>query len=260
MAPLTLNTLSALSVAAALLACGSARAATISFASDDDSSAFTLIGTPGSGGSFTITNGRDPAPTPLTLRIDDDNSVLPTVSLPVGLRVNLTAAYANSQPVGGAFTHVYTVSGQYSFVDPNTSTELMRVTIAPGSSNMTVLGSASDWGSAGSIFGSDAAFGGPGGVDWSTHAALAAYATSLSIDLAPYGLTSPGYVNEDFGFTMTLLGSGPGPVSIDPTTRLPLANWGSEASHSSHATPVPAPMSAAAMGLAALAAVRRRRR
>lgn len=260
MASLTLRTISALSLTAVALACGSARAATISFASDDDSSAFTLVGTAGAGGSFAITNGRDPAFTPVTLRIDDDNSILPTVSLPVGLRVSLTGTYAASQPVGGAFSHVYAISGQYSFVDPATSAELMRVTIAPGSSSMTVLGSANTWGSAGSIFGSDAASGGPSGVDWLATGPLLAYASSQSIDLAPYGIGAPGYVNEDFGFTMTVLGSGAGPVGIDPTTRLPLTAWGSEASHSSHATPVPAPTGAGAMALAALAAVRRRRR
>lgn len=260
MASPAFRTLSAFAAAAALLACGSAHATTISFASDDDSSAFTLAGTAGAGGTFSITNGRDPTYTPVTLRIDDDNMVQPTVSLPIGLRVNLTAAYATSQPVGGAITHIYTVSGQYSFVDPNTSAELMRVTITSGSSNMTVLGTADSWGSAGSIFGSDAAFGAFSGVDWFTSGQLLSYASSQGVDLAPYGLGAFGYINEDFGFTMTSLVSGSASVAIDPTTRLPLSSWGSEASHSSHGMPVPAPAGAAAMGLAGLAMARRRRR
>jgi hypothetical protein len=183
----------------------------------------------------------------------------PTASLPVGLRVNLTASYVGSQPVGTAQTHIYSVSGQYSFVNPNTNAELLRVAITAGSSNLTVLGSANSWGSAGSIFGSDAAFGALFGVDWIRSSEFFTYAMSQGINPSLYGLDAFGNVQEDFAFTMTTLNAGAG-VAIDPTTHLPLAAWGSEASHSSHALAVPAPGAAAVLSLAGIGCAFRSRR
>jgi hypothetical protein len=236
-----------------------ARAVTFSFASDDDSTAFTLAGPAGGAGAFSIRNGRVPQFTPLTLRIDDDNMGQPTAAVPVGLVVDLSATYVGSHPIGSTFNHVYSVSGQYSFVNPNNGAELMRATVSPGSSTMTISGGADSWGSAGSIYGSDTASGTLFGVDWIRSFELFNYLTSLGISPSAYGLDAFGSVNEDFAFTLTTLNAGAG-VAIDPTSKLPLANWGAEASHSSHAIMVPSPAGAIALSMAGAGLLARRRR
>lgn len=249
-------TLNALGATALLALAGTASASQFSFASDDDSSFPTLSGAAGAGGTFRIRNGRTPTFTPVTLDVDDDNGAQPTAHLPVGLVIDLTATHVASTPIGSAFSHVYSITGSYAFVHPSTGVPLLQVQINPGSSNLTISGAASSWGSAGSIFGSDAAAGGANGVNY-TDTGFAAYMSSLGFNPTLYGLS--GFAMEDFAFTMTNANAGGGSVALDSISHLPTTAWSSEASHSGHSL-VPAPGAAGLLGAAAVAGTRRRRR
>lgn len=246
------------SAAALLLACsGAAEAATLSFASDDDSSFFTLSGAAGSGGAFSIRNGRTPAFTPVTLKVDDDNMTQPTFSIAAGLLVNLTATYSGSIGAGSAQTHVYDLTGTFSFVRASDNFPLVNVAVNSGS-RLAIGGTGTSWSSAGSMFGSDAASGGLSGVDYDTLGLQNVMSTSGFPDGA-YGFS---FVNilEDFGFTLTMTNAGGGPVAIDAGTRLPTAPWSAEASYSGHVVGVPAPGAAAGLAVGGLVLARRRRR
>ncbi|MCC6322206.1 MAG: hypothetical protein IT438_12305 [Phycisphaerales bacterium] len=249
----------AVGAAALLAAASSANATLVSFASDDDSNFPTFNGTSGSGGTFLIRNGRVPASTPVTLRVDDNNGAVPTASVPVGMLVNLTASYVTSTPFGTEWNHVYAITGSYSFVHPVSGATLLSVQIAPGAASMNIIGSPSSWGSAGSITGSDVAAGSASGVDY-TNAGLAAYMTSLGFDPNQYGLGFTTFVLEDFAFTMTSIAADGGSVALN-VGHLPTTSWISEASHSGRAFEIPTPGAAAAAGVFGLmAGVRRRRK
>jgi hypothetical protein len=249
-------TLGAIGAASIIARAGSAHAILFSFASDDDSSAFTLSGSQGAAGIFHIRNGRTPNSTPVTLDVDDDNGGQPTVHVPIGLLVDLTASYVGSTPIGSAQSHVYSVSGNYSFVHPTTGAPLLQVQVNSGSSALTIIGSNTAWGSAGAIAGSDMASGGANGVNY-TDVGMSAYMSSLGFNPALYGFGA--FTLEDFGFTMTSANSGGGAITIDAATHLPTGVWGSEASYSGHASLVPTP-GAAALGLCGVGLCLRRRR
>jgi len=234
---------------------GSAEATLVSFASDDDSSALTLAGNAGSGGSFVIRNGRTPSPTPVTLNIDDDNGVQPTAHLPVGLVVELTANYVSSSAVGSGWLHLYSVQGSYKFVNPASGADLLTVLVDAGSSAMTIVGSPTTWGSAGSISGGD---GLSSGITYAANPGLLTYASSLGMNILNYGSFLVGTV-EDFAFTMTNTNAGGGSVGLN-AGHLPTTAWGSEASHSGHVVWVPAPGTGAGAMVAGLIMFRRRRR
>ncbi len=242
---------------------GSAQAALFSFASDDDSSQFTFRGTAGSGSSFTISNGRDPASTPVTLKIDDNNGALPTVALNVGFIADMTARWEGSVGVAGSQTHVYSVTGTFSFVNDAGAPLLTGTFSSPNTpAVMTVLGSMTSWGSAGSIFGSDTVSGFAGAVTWTATADLIALANSQSINLAQYGIAvgnsgSP----DDFSFTLTNLNAANSNVPIDLMSRLPTAAWQSEGSFSGSAVNgIPSPGALTLIGAAGLVLAARRRR
>ncbi len=229
---------------------GAARAASYSFASDDDSGAFTLRGTT-IGNAFTIVQGRSPA-TPVTLKLDDDNMTQPTISVAAGLVVNLTATYSGSIGVGEQ-THVYGVTGSFSFLRAGDNFPLLVVQVNGGSS-LTISGTSTTWNSAGSIAGSDAA-GGPSAVDY-TDFGMQEHLSGLGIAPGAYGMSFTN-IMEDFSFTMTMVNASDGPVGLD-AGHLPTGAWEAEASFSGHAVGVPAP--AAGTGLAVLALASRRRR
>lgn len=253
------------SIVALTALAGSAQATLFSFASDDDSSNFTFRGTAATGNSFSIVNGRDPQSTPLTLKIDDNNGALPTVSLSVGFRANFTARWEGSVGLAGAQTHVYRVLGSFSFVNPNTGATLLTGTVSSDNSPaaMTVLGTTTAWGSSGSIFGSDTAYNFAGAVVWSATADFLTYAqSSAGANLLSYGVAA-GASNapDDFSFTLTDLNSSGGNVPINSTTRLPTSAWSSESSFSGTAlNGIPSPGAVAVLGLAGLVAFGRRRR
>lgn len=243
---------------------GSAQAAFFSFASDDDSSQFTFRGTAGSGSSFSISNGRSPSTTPVTLKIDDNNGALPTVSLNVGFLADMTVRWEGSVGVAGSQTHVYSVLGSFSFVN-DAGAPLLTGTFnnANTPAVMTVLGSMTNWGSAGSIFGSDTVSGFAGAVTWTATADLIALANSQSINLAQYGIVAGSSASpDDFAFTLTDLNAANANVPIDSMSRLPSAAWQSEGSFSGSAVNgIPSPSGAVALvGAAGLILAGRRRR
>jgi hypothetical protein len=245
---------------------GTAQAALFSFASDDDSSQFTFRGTAGSGTTFNVRNGRDPASTPVTLKIDDNNGALPTVSLNVGFVANFTGDWEGSVGVAGSQTHVYSALGSFSFVGATGAPLLTGTFNTPNApAVMTVSGTTTAWGSAGSVFGSDTVSGIAGAVVWTATADLITLANSLGINLAQYGIAvGSSNAPDDFSFTLTDLGAatGGGPVAIDMMSRLPTAAWQSEGSFSGSAVNgIPSPGALALLGAAgAMVAARRHRR
>jgi len=253
------------SVLSILALAGTANASLFSFASDDDSSQFTFRGTAGSGSTFGIVNGRDPAGTPVTLKIDDNNGALPTISLNVGFRANFTATFANSVGIAGAMTYVYTVSGTFSFVDVNTGAALLTGSIgANNPAALTILGSNTSWGSSGSIFDSDSAYNFAGAVMWTATAGLGTAITNAGANPTNYGIAAAGGTSntpDDFGFTLTNLNSNGGPVPITSPGRLPTTAWASEGSFSGSAiNGIPSPGALTLVGLAGLIGTSRRRR
>jgi len=253
----------AASVLSILTLAGTANASLFSFASDDDSSQFTFRGTAGTGSTFGIVNGRDPAGTPVTLKIDDNNGAQATVSLNVGFRSNFTATFANSVGVAGAMTYVYTVTGTFSFVDLASGAALLTGSIgANNPAAMTVLGSNTSWGSSGAIFDSDSAYNFAGAVVWTATQGLVTAITAAGANAANYGIAA-GSSNtpDDFGFTLTNLNSNGGPVPISSPGRLPTSAWASEGSFSGSAiNGIPSPGALTLVGIAGLLSMSRRRR
>lgn len=245
---------------------GASHATLLSFASDDDSSNFTFRGTAATGTDFMIRHGRNPQSTPVTLKIDDNNGALPTLSLPVGFTANFTARWEGSVGLAGAQTHVYRVLGSFSFVDPATGAALLTGTISsdntPGA--MTISGSNTAWGSSGGIFNSDAAYNFAGAVVWTATPALISYAATQGINNLPlYGIVGGGTSGspDDFAFTLSNVNSNGGAVPINSTSRLPTAAWASEGSFSGSAVNgIPSPGSLALFAAAGLLVGGRRRR
>jgi len=256
----------AASILSIMTLAGTANASLFSFASDDDSSQFTFRGTAGTGSTFGIVNGRDPTSTPVTLKIDDNNGPLATVSLNVGFRSNFTATFANSVGVAGATTYVYTVTGTFSFVDNATGAALLTGTIGTAQpAAMTILGSSTAWGSSGSIFDSDTAYNFAGAVTWTSTAALAtAMMGAGAANPLNYGIPAAGGTSntpDDFSFTLTNLNSNGGPVPITSPGRLPTTAWASEGSFSGSAiNGIPSPGALTLVGVAGLLSMSRRRR
>lgn len=235
------NTRSAIGLSAALaavLAAGSAQAATFSFASDTNPNDFTFAGTGGS-----VTDAQDPTD-PVVLMLDDNNGPLPALSFNVEFDADFTISHVNSAQVApGVFTHSYALNGSFSFSQGGSN--LLTCTITDGA--LVALGGAATWGSTDTILGSD----NPGSVAY----------TWLGADLPAYGVfngTSVG--TDDAAFTLTFLqnalGSG---AALNPANMLPGGNWTSEGSFSGTAFFIPAPGSLSLLGLTALAAGRRRR-
>jgi hypothetical protein len=246
-----------ISAAAMLAAAGSASAATISFASDDDSSFPTVIGTTGAPNAFTIRNGRTPVFTPVTLRVDDDNMSQPTFSVAAGLLLDLTATHAGSTGSGSAMTHFYSLTGTFTFVRASDGVPLVTAQVNGGS--MLALGGNMDsWNSAGTMFGSDGAAGDPMGVNYQT-SGLSAHMQGASVNPSLYGLSN-AYIDEDFSFSLTFLNSDGERVALDPQTRLPMSSWEAEASFSGHMIEIPSPTVAGGLALAGMGLMGRRRR
>jgi hypothetical protein len=242
---------------------GSAQATLFSFASDDDSSQLTFRGTAASGTTFNVRNGRDPASTPVVLKIDDNNGALPTVSLNVGFTANFAVRWEGSVGVAGNQTHVYSALGSFSFVD-SAGAALLTGTFNAANSPavMTVNGSNTSWGSSGGVSGSDSTAGFAGTVVWTATPALIALANGQGINLAQYGIAA-GSSNapDDFAFTLSNLTSSNANVPIDSMSRLPTMAWGSEASFSGSApNGIPSPGAATLAGVAGMLALARRRR
>lgn len=243
-------------MAAGLGCASSAQATFYSFASDGNSSGFTVNGTAGSGGSFQISTQLANS---YTLLVDDSNGPVPTASIPnVGLVVDLVAQHANSQVfIGTLWRHTYTVTGTFRFVD-NGGNTLMTTAFDAGSTGfLTLFGGQNSWSSTGAILGSDALS--TLRYSW-TPTLIAALGGAASA--AQLGIVGPNSVSpDDFVFDLTVLnpGTAGASVSLNAQTRLPTSTWRAEGSFSGSSF-VPEPGSAAIAGLGLIAAMRRRRR
>jgi MYXO-CTERM domain-containing protein len=226
-------------------AAGSASAATFSFASDNDHSSWTFQGA----GSL-ISAAMDPG-NPQTLLIDDDNGALPALSFNVEFRANMQLQHASSVAVGGGnFLHIYNVvavpegPAGFGFFDGQ-GNPLLVATFS--SAVFRAAGPGSAWGTAANLSASDLT----GNVTY----------TWFGPDLPQYGLfqgqSSIGM--DDAAFTFTALQSDAGPGVPLGTNMFPSMGWVSEGSYSGSAQFVPAPGVAGLLGLAGLAAGRRRR-
>lgn len=243
---------------------GSAHATLFSFASDDDSGAFTFRGTAATGNSFNIRNGSDPASNTVTLRVDDNNGSRPTAQFAVGFRANITAQYQGSVGMmGSQQTHAYSITGTFAFVDRTSGADLLLCTFTstatPGL--LSIGGRDTTWGTGGSALASDSASGVSTAITWTATPAFFTFAAGQSINLADYGVAgSTTASGDDFAFTLTALNTNGGSVPIDSVTRLPSAAFQSEGSMSGTASFVPAPSTLGLLGAAGLASLRRRRR
>lgn len=253
-----------LSAMSALALAGSAQATLFSFASDDDSGAFTFRGTAAAGNTFNIRNGSDPLSNTVTLRVDDNNGSRPTALFSVGFRANINAQYQGTiGMMGSQQTHAYSITGTFAFVDRTSGADLLLCsftsTATPGL--LSIGGRDTTWGTGGSALNSDSASGVSTAVTWTATAAFFTLAAGQSINLADYGLAGlTTAAGDDFAFTLTALNALGGAVPIDPVTRLPTAAFQSEGSMSGTANFVPAPGTLGLLGAAGLASIRRRRR
>jgi hypothetical protein len=216
---------------------GSAQATFLSFASDDATNGFTFRGTAGTGTTFNITNANAPSATnQFALKIDDNNGPLPTVSINAGFLANFTATWQGSQAVFGNFAHVYSVVGSFTFTNPANPAQVWltgTVNNAQTPGILTIPGSANQWGSAGSISGSDVTANFAGTVVYTATQGFINFAQGLGINLASYNITAGSSISpDDFAFTLSVINAGPGAVPINPTTRLPTSAWQSEGSYS----------------------------
>ncbi len=241
---------------AALAVSAPAQATFYSFASDTNSSGYTVSGSAGAGSSFQISS---PLVNSYTLLVDDDNGPLPSAAINnVGLIIDFQAQHASSQVfIASLWRHTYTVTGTARFVDSGGNT-LLTIQFDSGTSGIfTVFGGQNSWSSVGSILGSD----GIAAVRYSWTPALVA-ALGGPAAAAQYGIVGTDSIApDDFSFDLSVLNAGAigSPVQLDPTSKLPTSRWQSESSFSGSSN-VPEPGSAAIAGLAIIAGMRRRRR
>lgn len=248
------------SALAFLAAAGSAQATFFSFASDVNSNGFTFAGTAGPTGTFTVSQANQV--NNFTLLIDDNNGGLPTLSITgLTLQANLTATGGVSQNiVGTLFQHSYRVTGTISFLSG--SNTLLEILI--GANNQAVLsvpGTSNQWSTSGAVLGADSF----SDVTYRATTNLVNAITAAGGNAAAYGIAvGPSGIADsvgpdDFAFTLTTINTGT--IGTGPTlnsNRAPTTAWQAESSYSGSTT-IPAPGSAALMGLAGLIAMRRRR-
>ena len=245
-----------------VLAAGSAHATLFSFASGVNSNAFTFGGTAGAAGAFTISDFS--RPNTYALLVDDNNGPLPTISIPVELRANLTASFGVSTQIAPTlFQHSYRVTGTFGFYDMM-GNALLTAVIGPAAALLTVPGSATAWSSTGAVLGADSF----ADVTYTETTAFVnalggtAAATNYGVTVGPTG-TSASVGPDDFAFDLSVINSGSigANVAIDSVTKAPLTAWRSESSFSGSAVggiPAPGAFSLALLGVGL--AMRRRNR
>ena len=254
--------------AGVLLAAGSANAAFFSFASDSSSSDWTFQyippASPGGSGTIIDSSGAPGRFAPVVLHVDDDNGSSPTIQLDSRFDAEFSVDHVTSVDLTvplGYWSHLYSVSGSFSFADDTGNTLL---TVDVENALLTAAGGAFSWDSAAAILGAD-------GTASVTYTATQALIDALGGEAAAagYGLavgsSEPG---ADFGFDLTVInefGDRPLPAGtelgadLDPQTLMPISRWFSEGSYSGSATIIPAPGSVALLALGGIAAGRRRR-
>lgn len=224
-------------------AAGTADAALLSFSSGSAGGSWTWQGS-GSG----VQDATGPT-APIVLDIDDNNGVLPTLSVSTQFDSSYTLTYVGSVALGnGAFSYNYLATGSFSFQDMVSGSTLLTVNFA--NCLFTARGDQPSWFTTAGLQG-DPNAGASVNMVWSGAA------------LAGYGLT-PGPLTGGFAFDMTTIntsgaipyaGQNPG---VGLTNNLPNAQWFSEGSFSAN-TNVPAPGSLALLGAAGFVGARRRR-
>jgi uncharacterized protein (TIGR03382 family) len=231
------------------LSAGTAQAAFFSFASDSRDHAWTF-----SGSGANIVDATAPND-PVLLMIEDNNGALPALQVSTQFNAQIALTFAGDVNLGGgAVSHNYLATGSFSFIDVAAGLPVLTVNFS--NCLYTSRGATNSWFTTGALQGDDGA-GATVTMTWSG-ANLPGYG------LAPGNLGSP----RGFGFDLTAIntsgaipyaGQNPG-VGLDANSHLPNATWFSESSFSASASVVPAPGAGAVMGLAGLAALRRRRR
>lgn len=238
-------------VSAGLIAAtsGAATAGIFSFASDFSDQSWTFTGE-FHGGHFALSDGignNDP----MTLLIDDGNGGLDPLEFSVDFNLHADFDYAGSTDLGGGvFLHSYRVENAFAgwFTDSGPVLEM-----AFNDSIFTVVGGATSWGSAASMFGADS---------W------ADVQYTSYIDAPEYGMYVGDSVGpQDFSFSVSALNTSgvipydfgsPG-ADLDPNTMFPQDEIFAEGSYSGSAQFVPTPGTAMLLGAAGLL-VRSRRR
>lgn len=218
---------------------------TFSFASDTAGGAPVPNTFRGDAGSGIVETFR----VPVGLLADDVNGPLPTLNFSTArfyadFEINLDTTVTLGT---GQVLRAYTLNGTFSF----DFGDLMFVELE--NAVFTVFGDSDSWGSSGSI-----------------------QASSIAGSTVTYSWNGPsqpaynlfeGAVTQsmtDAAFTLTNItsftanGTAQG-VDVNPQTGLPISKWQSEGSYSGSAFFVPAPASAALIGLAGLTLARRRR-
>lgn len=239
-------------IAIVAAAATTANAAFFSFASDTRDRAWTFNGNPG--GPIAAGIASAPGPGGLTLHIDDNNGILPRIDVSIRFEAEYSIAHVGSLQVApGVFSHNYRAQGRYTFVDIAAGVPLLTCEFS--GALFTARGGENSWFSTAALQVDDAANG------------VVNYVWS-GANLPGYQL-SPGPLlgsPRGFAFDLTAINrsgsipydnSLPG-VGLNPQTRLPNAEWWSEASYSANAF-VPAPGSLALLAAGGLAAGRRRR-
>lgn len=220
---------------------GSSSAALISFASDTNPVAPTLVGAYDGGTNSTLV--RDVSPTPVELLFDpDDDGPLGPISMDAHLTTSIQLSYAGSvQVFPGYFTHSFSALGWFQYDNaPGEDEFLIRGEFNLGEAAFIGLGTSGMIMSA-SITGFDINY------------------TTVDISPAIFGVSLvdlPG----DFGFTITNLNGGFG-VQLARGGRgevIGVHNFNAESSFSGSFV-IPTPGALAIAGLAGLAASRRRR-
>jgi len=238
------------SVAVAIAAlAGSANAAFFSFASDNDSSSWTFTGVGAS------VQDADDLRDPQVLLIDDENGILPTLSIPVEFEADFSIAYRGSVAMAGGFVHSYDLSGSFAFLSGNTpliSASIINGSMSAQSPNMN------SWASTAGIQGNDQA----GTVVYSFSQDFIDMLIAMNVNPADYGISRSSQSDffDDAAFTLTVLNpfnSLARGVALN-TQMLPAAPWRSEGSYSGSAA-LPTPGSLALLGLGGLVVGRRRR-
>ena len=235
----------ALSLLAVAAATGAAHATLLGFAASTTDQAWVFTGT---GLNMTSALGNNP----VLLSIDDDNGPLPTLFVSTTLTANIHLTPVGSTPLPGAFAHNYTASGSFAFKDIASGTTLLTVEFSHAL--FTSLGQEFKWGTTGALQ-ANTVGGSLIDMNWT------------GASLPQYGLIPGHFEGEDFNFGLSSINTSgaipynfqnPG-VPITQATMIPTATWFAESSFSAFAISAPAPGSVALLGLAALAAARRKR-
>ena len=231
----TMSTRFATAALGAILAVGTANAATFSFAADNDPTEPTLLSQ--FDNAFNVTRITDVGPTMTVLFVDPQNGGA-VASFNAMLTVNFEMAYLFSTEAGpGVFSHLFSLVGEFEFRDANTDEFLLKGTVDKAEAAMAALGSATTVMS-GFITGFDISY----------------EVGSLVAAVAGFG----GFVPGDFGFTLTAINHGQGAdLVMDGNQIMGIEPFEARASFSGSI--IPSPGAAGLLACAGVLAFRRRR-